>query len=76
MSEHAATNKLVVSGEEDFCHDVAVVSKVLEGILCSQIIKAVGLWLPFLIDVTKGMVAVLLYYRITFLDEIKGYGTA
>lgn len=64
-------DEVVVSGEEDLCHYVAVIAKVLEGILRAQVIKAVGLWLPVMADMAIGTIAVLLNDGVAFLNEFK-----
>jgi hypothetical protein len=65
-------DKMVVPGQENFSHDVALIAVVLEGAFCAQIIKAMNMWLWWTGCGVVGMAAETLNDFVTVFDKVEG----
>jgi len=55
VGDHSAVDEHVVTGHENFGHDVALVAIELDGVLGSQVVEAVGFGLSVAIEGTAAI---------------------
>jgi len=72
MGEHVVIDKVIVPGQENFAHDIALIAVVLEGAFGAQVIEAMSMWLRWSCCICVGMAAVALNDFVTVFDKVEG----